>query len=450
MGPHVTDDIALLDALDQPDAGTKRQEDRRAGKIETKTTRRKFELSLSDARYLAFGAKSVERYPDSFDELTGGRFIKNSKLGSFFTTARHTGSARGIFLFNHLYDDWEPCRHGPVRLLRLRQEGGHLSLREAARRLRISNHDLRILLNQDLIPAAAGRGAVRKIQWLEPAAIDEAGARLKSRMSLHEFSQTFQIPAYGAAQLIAFGVIPKNEDPIVRALHGGVQLDRSAVEKVAEELYNICRVPVPAVPVISLEDVFQGVGAQEKPWAAIINSALKREIPIYHSDELPARIWFKTLQLSRELASAIVARSLPQLLEVPDRASKDLKEMEFSRLDVERYLNCFPRDLSWLVEEGHLRAPFMPTEVAKLAATIISSREINWRWRISPTLRSVMASDYGIERTLGPFWSRPQVEGYFSRPWGASAARTRRVCKDRCKLGPAECTDVEENWTPAV
>jgi hypothetical protein len=409
---------------------TKRQEDYRAGKIDAKPIRSKFELSLTDAKYLAFGAKSVERYPDSFDELTGGRFIKNSKLGSFFTTARHTGSPQGIFLFNLLYDDWEPCRHGPVRLLRLRQESGQLSLREAARRLQVSNHDLRILLDQDLIPAAAGRGAVRKIQWLEPTAIDEAGKRLKDRMSLHEFSQTFQIPTYGAAQLIALGVLTINEDPIVNAIHHGVQLGRSAAEALTATLRNICRVPVPAIPVLPLEDVFQGIGAQEKPWGAIIQAALQREISIYHSDDLPPRISFKALQVSRELAVSIVARTLPGLLEVPDRPNKHLDDVEFSRLDVERYLNCFPRDLSWLVEAGHLRVPFIPTEVAKLAATIISSREISWRWRISPTLRNVMATDYGIQRTLGPFWSRSQVEGYFSARWGASAAQERRTNRD--------------------
>lgn len=409
---------------------TKRREDCKAGKVRTKQARGNFELSISDAKYLAFGANSVKRYPDSFDEMTGGRFIKNSKLGSFFATARYTGSPQGILLFNLLYDDWEPCRHGPVRLLRLRQESGQLSLREAARRLQVSNHDLRILLDQDLIPAAAGRGAVRKIQWLEPTAIDEAGKRLKDRMSLHEFSQTFQIPIYGAAQLIALGVITINEDPIVNAIHHGVQLGRSAAEALTATIHNICRVAVPAIPVLPLEDIFQGIGAQEKPWGAIIQAALQHEISIYHSDDLPPRISFKALQISRELAGSIVARTLPGLLEVPDRPNKHLDDVEFSRLDVERYLNCFPRDLSWLVEAGHLRAPFIPTEVAKLAATIISSREISWRWRISPTLRNVMATDYGIQRTLGPFWSRSQVEGYFSARWGASAAQERRTNRD--------------------
>lgn len=151
---------------------------------------------------------------------------------------------------------------------------------------------------------------------------------------------------------------------------------------------------------------------------------------------------FRALQISRELARSIVARTLPNLLEVPDRRDGQLGELEFSRLDVERYLNCFPRDLSWLIEAGHLRAPFAPTEVAKLAATIISSREISWRWRISPTLRNVMATDYGIQRTLGPFWSRAQVEGYFAARWGAGAAQERRSNRASCSssrprtLGP--------------
>jgi hypothetical protein len=53
-------------------------------------------------------------------------------------------------------------------------------------------------------------------------------------------------------------------------------------------------------------------------------------------------------------------------------------------------------------------------EVAALGQSIISSREISWRWRVSPALRDVLAKEHGIGRTLGPFWPRAAVEEYFA------------------------------------
>jgi len=375
----------------------------------------KFALTKREAERLKFSVKTILRYPESFDEISASFFNgPRMRVAEFFRAARDMSGGKCRALYLMLYDDWEPCSHGPTRLKLLRQEAGQLSLREAAREMRICNSDLRRLLNEDLLPASPAGGVTRQIQWFRRDDVFAARQRLDDRMSLHEFSQTFQIPIYGAAQLISLGLISRNEDPLVNAIHDGVQLHRGGAEALIKKVQDSCRVPLPAIPLLSLEDAFQGVGAQEKPWGAIIHAALRREIPIYHAEDLPEKVSFRALQIPRALASKLVARKLPSLLQVPKRTLKDLASLEFSRLDVERYLNCFPRDVSWLIERGYLQPPFITREVAELAATIISSREISWRWRISPSLRNAMATDYGIERTVGPFWSRHEVEDYFS------------------------------------
>lgn len=93
-----------------------------------------------------------------------------------------------------------------------------------------------------------------------------------------------------------------------------------------------------------------------------------------------------------------------------------------TRADVERYLNCFPRDLSWLIAEGHLRPWPRRDEVEELGRSLISSREISWRWRVSPSFREAMVKGQGIKRTVGPFWERAAVERYFAEvfPMGRS------------------------------
>ena len=90
-----------------------------------------------------------------------------------------------------------------------------------------------------------------------------------------------------------------------------------------------------------------------------------------------------------------------------------------TRVEAESYLNCFPRDLSWLMAEGHLHTSLSRQDVAELGRNLISSREISWRWRVSPSFREAMAKDRGIKRTLGPFWARAAVEGYFAEVFPA-------------------------------
>jgi hypothetical protein len=360
--------------------------------------------------YMAAGMDIICRYPESFDELmTEG----NAALPKFFRIARAYGGY-SIKIYQRLFSDWEPCPHGPSRLRRKRETGGQLTLRSAAQQLRLENRDLRTLIDRGLIGAPKGRGAVRKCQWLDPEEVGSTARRLGDRMSLQEFSHAFKIPIRGVAQLVALKVLARNQDPIVKELHPTTQLHRSAAEEVIGRLLAIRRVPIPEVPVWPIEDVFHGVGGQEKPWGSMLRAALDRQIPLYCDGEVSTALHIGKLQIPQTLAWEILAGDRPDLLEVPDLAQEELSEAPMTRVEVERYLNCFPRDLSWLLAERHLSKELTPQDVAALGQGIISSREISWRWRVSPSLRDALAKEHGIGRTLGPFWSRAAVEDYFA------------------------------------
>lgn len=145
-----------------------------------------------------------------------------------------------------------------------------------------------------------------------------------------------------------------------------------------------------------------------------MRAALSREIAIYsdhgHSPQLDVR----KLQIEADFARSLVARALPELLEVPDLSTATSSPDLLTRCEAESHLNCFPRDLSWLLAERHLSDELRFDDVAALGLRIISSREITWRWRVSPALREAMARDHGIGRAIGPFWLRDAVEGYFA------------------------------------
>ncbi len=364
---------------------------------------------------MAAGMEILARYPESFDEkMTSG----NVALPNFFKLARARAGKSCFEIVRELYYDWEPCSHGPSRLRAQREGAGQLTLREAARELRIENRVLREMIDCGLVSAPAGRGVLRKIQWLDPASVREAGRRMNERMSFEEFSQTYQIPASGAGQLVSLGLLSLNQDPITKWVYPELQLHRSVAVGLARKLRGLRHVPLPEVSLCPLEDLLHGIGAQEKPWGAIIKAAVQREIILYCDDRISANMHIKRLQISRDLAHEILARQRPELLVVPELPDTYRTEFSMTRTEAESYLNCFPRDLSWLMAEGHLHSPDRRA-ISELGRNLISSREISWRWRVSPSFREAMAKNRGIKRILGPFWSRVAVEEYFAEVFPA-------------------------------
>jgi hypothetical protein len=185
---------------------------------------------------MAAGMAILARYPESFDEkMTLG----NETLPAFFKLAKARAGKRCVDLVDALYSDWEPCSHGPSRLRAQREGAGQLTLREAARELRIENRVLRALIDQGLIGAPSGRGVVRKIQWLDPANVREVGRRMNDRMSFSEFSQAHKISDSGVGQLVSLGLLNLNRDPILKRFHSGPQLHRCAAVELARAFCDL-------------------------------------------------------------------------------------------------------------------------------------------------------------------------------------------------------------------
>lgn len=369
---------------------------------------------VTKAKYLARGVELLQGYPESFDAMfTGG----NDPLPRQLTKLRAGlgGRTEPGMLFDRLLADWEPCRHGLKRLQQEREIANSLTVREAAKELHIENMAVRRLIDRGLIQPLDSRGTERRYDWLRKEDVGLVADKLAARLSPREFSRANHIPLYGTLQLVASGLLALSDCPFVTALHGRPQLIRPDADAFVARLRSVIHFPKYGCETLSLEDAFYGVGGQQKPWSAIIRAALERRLELYWNDDPHAPFSVKGLHISRQDAKDLVARRRPELLEAPVAHDECLIPSSLSRGEVEQYLNCFPRDLTWLLCHGRLSAEFPIDQVEELGRQLISSREISWRWRVSPALRDALPSEHGIARCTGPFWPRAEVEAFFAR-----------------------------------
>lgn len=229
---------------------------------------------------------------------------------------------------------------------------------------------------------------------------------------MNEFSRRFHLPFDGVEQLFSLGLLPQNNSPYVRILHPDLQLDRSAALALVDDIRS--RLAPAHDKAISLREALLAIGACEKPWGALIAGILQGEIPggVALAAGVPLR--FDSLTVSPEFSRLLLTEDYAFLRRLPTRSPLLGAQRDLGRTELEQYLNCFPRDVSHLIVTGHLEiqgsgvARFSRSQVAQLGLRLISSREIMWRWRISPAMREALPN-HGIERTVGPFWPRDQV-----------------------------------------
>ncbi len=368
---------------------------------------------ITQAKYLAKGVAMIEEYPYSFDALAldGNKplpqRLRQMRLGML-------ANAECARVFDRLLSDWEPCRHGLKRLKRERELSDCLTVREAAQETGLENRTIRHLVEVGLLVPLDSRGVARRYDWLSKDDVRVLVGDLANRMSVREFSRAHQVPNGGVLQLVARGLLDLNISPYVAALHDALQLDRSKAMHLIGRLKRRLRFPPRDCETLTLEETFHGIGNQPKPWGAMLSAALNGDLEIYWSHEDSEHLHLGTLRIGKADAMDIVARRRPELLESPPAADERLRQRHFSRGEAEAYLNCFPRDLGWLLCHGHLDAEMPTEEVEALGRSLISSREITWRWRVSPGMRDALATEHGIPRSLGPFWPRAAVEAHLA------------------------------------
>lgn len=366
---------------------------------------------------LALAAQVLLDYPATIDRVAQeGSTEVDPRVFPLFLRVRRRGRGKdGIqkALLLSIADRAEAMHYGPIRVPRSREEDGEWTFDRSAAWLGISHSEFSKVIAAGLAQPSPRRGRIRHVGWIRPSEVQPLAIGLRQHMTAAEFVQSYDLPLSGMEQLVSLGFLKPCTEPIVNLLYPGFQLDRTSVLRFVDLVAGVLTPPLPDD--VALEDVFHGIGGREKPWAAVIEGALDGYIPGGLGMEPNARLRFQRLTIPRKFAWDLLAGRHPGMLALPARSGLLAPPAGLSRIETQRYLNCSPRDLTWLLSKGHLVADgngqsVRRAEVEAWGADFISAREISWRWRVSPEVREKRFAKLGIHRAVGPFWFRRAVE----------------------------------------
>lgn len=369
------------------------------------------------------GLACVCDYPGVLRSHVRAGDYSNARRSPFFTrvwqTTQSWQDAQLQDVLAELEKSLEPIVHGVARLRYIREANDQLTLTQAAAELQIEKASLRRLVDAGALPPSPERGVRRRIRWFSSDDLEALRRLLRRRISITDASRRFGLPHSGFEQLVSAGFLDLCPVPGVQEAFDGLQLDHASLKRLVACLTDRLAYPSVTDPARhTLSDVFTGVGGAEKPWAAVIGAILESEDQAAFAWDRTTRFSFKDLLVNADFGVRLVAGRSPELLAIPPRHATLGAPANLTRGEVETYLNCFPRDVHWLIAHGQLPSQgegtrrFARTAVEDLGRRLISSREITWRWRISPTLRDSLP-EAGIRRVLGPFWPRMEVTSYF-------------------------------------
>ncbi|MFN3634872.1 MAG: hypothetical protein ACK4UZ_03995 [Rhizobium rhizophilum] len=312
----------------------------------------------------------------------------------------------------------EPIRHGPARLQALRKAEDCLTLREAAAMLKISRSEAKKLADSGDLPSSTRRGDERIHRWFEQKNVAELAARLRQQISPLAFSREYGLPMDGVEQLVDMEIIALSESRAVRIAYPDPRLDRRSVDRFLALLQSQIS-PATDIKQIRITDLFAGIGAGEKPWGEFLSHVIFGRFTWPLGVLNPERFKINELLAPDEFALDVLAGRYPRLLQGSRTTNRLKRGPGMTRQEVENYLNCYSRDVSWLLNNGNLTGGPQPRdtiprwEVKALGRELISTREIRWRWRVSPEFIENLTKR-GIVRALGPFWPRAAVTEYLT------------------------------------
>lgn len=233
-----------------------------------------------EASYLASAAQALLDFPRTFDKLAGETRGGADSAPPLFIRLRRRAKEKSSLqraLILSMADRAETVHSGPSRSAKNMEEQGEWTFHRSATWLGIKLSEFQEIIAAGMATPSPRRGRIPDIRWIRPGEVHTLGIRLRRRMSPSEFVQSYGLPLAGVEQLVSLGLLEECTDPVVQLLHSDFQLDRVSALRFVQGIAE--RFSDPSPDGIALEDVFHGIGGQEKPWGALLQGALEGQIP---------------------------------------------------------------------------------------------------------------------------------------------------------------------------
>ena len=300
-----------------------------------------------------------------------------------------------------------------------RVASGSMTTTELAAVLRIERARLKVLVEAGVLGKREGRGESRHHDWFSRADYNKARAFLEGRTHAAAWGKQVGASPSVVQQFLALGMLRTSSDDLTESVYCGPQLDAGSKDQFCSNLQsNIC-FSSNVEDWRFLGDVFVMVGNCHKPWGPILQAAITGMLPYGLRSDGPYRIKLGDLRIHRVLAWDIRMRALyggNQIYRVPAERYGHFRPLSLTRTECERYLNCYPSDVSNLIKLGALRmiskspASICAISVEKFGMEYVSTREVSSMLK-GLYLEARFKSDFSWSRHYSSFWRRDELYG---------------------------------------
>ncbi|MFN6980321.1 MAG: hypothetical protein ACK4NU_00190 [Brevundimonas sp.] len=296
-----------------------------------------------------------------------------------------------------------------------------LSTTEAAALMRVERSDVRLLIDEGLLPEDSALGGRHRLHSsLKRSHVERLRAELSAQMPLREFSSRTGLKRAEVEQLFGLDLLAESKSAASRLVNRGVHITRDSADGFVEQVTTRV-VDESSEGDVALREVMRGVGGRAKPWARVLKAVLDGALPGGVRGDREGRITDLKVHhvTARHLLMGGPADGLPYAFQPGDLAGWD--RLEITPSEVENHLNCTAQDVCWLVKRGLLEpvssedgpARYEKSQVEQLGRRLITTREVSARLGRKPTELWPELQSISLGGSLGQgFYERDVIEAW--------------------------------------
>jgi hypothetical protein len=289
---------------------------------------------------------------------------------------------------------------------------GAVNLTTAARMLGVERCIAKKLLKIGLLRGRVqGGGPQRVCHLIEEASVLALVEEAASRVSLSHLAMDYGVKSSMLMEMAARGVLEIAQSPFIDAVYKELQFWRASATAVLDGLIGaIQRTPPSDDGRVLLSDAFVAMGPGLKPWSQAL--MVPGDIPDGLGSFEPDGARLAALNVSRQCAEGLRSGRFA----FRPVSSPTCSEISLSA--AQEHLNCYPRDISDLIQGGALRRSGKAVSLKSVEACkrrFISTRELAARARLPALDVAAIARAKGLEHTFPAIglWPRDEAEVAF-------------------------------------